>query len=196
MKKKSLMFFVAAVCQVFASVAGVAPDAPHILFVNVAEAMKKDDFDFAVAKVAKAVPCPVRVDSADVLPDLLSKNDLEDFVDKKGAVIVVYVVRSESLPESFSCPRHWSVANLAPLESDAPSSEVLEARRAKIILRGLAYAAGAGATLEQRCIMFAGGLSLRELDAAPFALSPMAQLPMLVALEKLFGEDVPNDEEP
>ena len=196
MKKTRLALFAAAVCFIFVSFAGDAPNTPHILFVNVAEAMKKDDFDLAVAKVAKAVPCPARVDSGEILPDLLSENSAGKFVDDKDAVLVVYVVRSKSLPESFSCPSHWSVVNLAQLESDSPSPEVLAARRAKIILRGLAYAAGAGATLEQRCLMFAGGLSLRELDAAPFALSPMAQLPMLVALEKLFGEDAQNDEEP
>lgn len=175
--------------------AATAGDSP-IIFVNVASALEGKAFGDTVAKVAAMLPCAVGTDSALALPDLVhlkASTALANIPDAPKK-LAVFVIDDDTMPEVLSSPHNWAVANIAPLDADHPDAVKLEMRRAKVLLRALAYAAGSGGTLETRCLMSKESQSLTGLDAAPFAISPMAWLPMLEFLEGFSGV-MADDEE-
>lgn len=97
----------------------------------------------------------------------------------KGQVVFVFFRDSPAAPAVVASPRRWAVVNIAPLVADKPAPTLLGERMAKVALRGLAYACGCGTTMEAHCLMAPRCDTLAGLDAAPFAISPTAYIPMM-----------------
>ena len=80
---------------------------------------------------------------------------------------------------------------------NADSRQVYRDRIAKCVMKGLAAAAGGGATLEPFCSLFYGAQTVEGMDKTNIAISPMCYFPMLEILRVAGGEDMisPAEEE-
>lgn len=181
----------------FAALKGLEkPNGRHILFLNVDEAMPVGAFGAAVSKVAGEVPYPIWTNATGkaVVAAILSGSLSIDATYGTNVAYAVFAVRDDKTPAIISIPDCFAIVNVAPLEKDRPTTAVLAMRQAKSLFRGLAYACGSGATMEQNCLLRRGLKTNADLDAAPFAISPMAYLPMLETLDAAIGDQLPEEE--
>ena len=81
--------------------------------------------------------------------------------------------------------QNFCAANVNQLKGDSPDSQTLRDRFAKTVLKGIAYAAGSGATLESGCSLFYGSSTLEGLDKTGIMITPMAYFPMLESLRAI-----------
>lgn len=100
-------------------------------------------------------------------------------------VIRVYFLRGEPKEGILAAPGKWAKVDVAMVESDNPDVKTLRDRRAKLILRALAFACGGGQTMEPVCSMFYGAQSLKGMDRTNITLSPMCYFPMSEFLNRL-----------
>lgn len=180
-----------------------AQNRPHLLIVNVAGALPDAVFASAAERAASAVmvncwtnsiPKSIYRDALDN-PGLLAKT----FGEK--ARIVVFVEKADIGASFLNAPGSWSMVNLRGLDKDKPDAQKYEDRCAKMILKGMAHASGAGASLEQVCAMYHGSFTLTGLDKVKVVLSPMTYFPMMETLQSLGGNELVTpqqdyDEEP
>lgn len=172
------------------------PSGRHILFVNVDEAMPAGAFGAAVSKVAGELPYPIWTNATGkaAIAATLSDASAIDIAYGTNVAYAVFAVRDDKSPAIISVPDCLAIVNVAPLEKDEPTAVALALRQAKSLFRGLAYACGSGATMEQNCLLRRGLKTNADLDAAPFAISPMAYLPMLETLDAAIGDQLPEEE--
>ena len=151
------------------------------VFVNVGGAMPPQKLWEVASRVSASLG--VRIDT-----NAVERTALAGLMDGTGAplkrtgkdrAVYVFFRNSPGAPSVVASPRRWAVVNTAPLGADKPAPPLLGERMAKVALRGLAYASGGGATMEKNCLMSPACDTLEGLDAAPFAISPMAYIPML-----------------
>ena len=169
-----------------------AKDRPHLLIVNVGGALPGDVFGRAAERAASAVMVNCWTNS---IPKSMYRDLLDDpglvqkaFGDK--ARVVVFVERNEKGGSFVNTPGSWSMVNLRGLDRDGPDAQKYEDRCAKMILKGIAHAAGAGASLEQVCAMYYGSFTLAGLDKVKVVISPMSYFPMLETLQCLGGHEL------
>ena len=151
-----------------------AKDANHVLVVNVGGAVDETVFreaaTYSISKLAINVwtNSVTSFDAAALVgdPGLMGRT----FGDK--AKVGVFLVKSDGAPRFLCVPGAWCRVNMVGLDSDSPDAQTLKDRVAKMVLKGLAYAAGAGASLDARCSMFFGGGTLEGLDKIGIRLSP------------------------
>ena len=164
----------------------------HLLIVNVGEALPGAVFARAAERAASAVMVNCWTNS-------IPKSMYRDLLDDPGLVqktfgdktrIVVFVERNEKGGSFVNTPGSWSMVNLRGLDRDKPDARKYEDRCAKMILKGIAHAAGAGASLEQVCAMYYGSFTLEGLDKVKTVISPMSYFPMLETLQCLGGHEL------
>lgn len=151
------------------------------VFVSVGDAMPMSMLGEIASRVSSSLD--VRIGTNATGKTTLSKLVDDTAPDPKPAVgkpaVAVFFRNSPGAPAVVASPRRWAIVNIAPLSADNPAPPLLGERMAKVALRGLAYASGSGATMDAHCLMSPACDTLKGLDAAPFAISPMAYIPML-----------------
>ena len=164
----------------------------HLLIVNVAAALPDAVFANAAERAASAVMvnCWTNSIPKSMYRDLLDDPGLVQRTFGEKARIVVFVERNEKGGSFVNTPGMWSMVNLRGLDRDGPDAQKYEDRCAKMILKGIAHAAGAGATLESVCAMYYGSFTLAGLDKVNVVISPMSYFPMMETLQCLGGTDL------
>ena len=184
----------AAVVRAGEKSAALAPQAPekHVAFVNVGDAAPKDVFEAAVREACQQFNIHVKTRAAAApkaaeltgVPEKLAAQLAPD------AILSVFVLNDERACGFLSAPGSWAMVNLRSLKQDKPSPEVYAQRVTKMLMKGLAHAAGAGATLEPRCVMYVGSFSLAGIDATSATYGPNAFFPISETLRRLGGESL------
>ena len=170
-----------------------AATRPHLLIVNVADALPKTVFAQAAEKAAAAtmtINCWTNSIPKSIYRELLDNpNELSQHFGRL-ARIVVFIEKNQVGPSFLNVPGSWSVVNMRGLDRDNPDAVKYGERVAKMILKGMAHASGSGATQEPVCVMYWDSFSLQGLDKVKTVISPMAYFPMLSTLRGLGGQDL------
>lgn len=169
-----------------------AAEKSHVLFVNVAGALSEADFAEAAELAASRVQINIWTNSIakSMMPELYADPAAlrKRFGDK--CAVAVFVERSAEGYSFMNAPGNWSMVNLRGTEKGNPTKEVLRDRRAKMLLKGMAYAGGSGATLEPKCSLFYGSFTLDGIDKTGVQISPMAYFPLLETLRAIGGDAI------
>ena len=169
-----------------------ATNRNHVVVVNVGGALSDEAFAKAVERAASVVAVNIWTSSipASAVSRLVDgATDVESLFGGK-AKVAVFVERNEKGPSFLNYPAHWSMVNMRGLDRDKPNAETLAMRQAKMVLKGLAYAGGGGATLEKVCAMNCQSLTLAGMDKTLLVLSPMSYFPMLETLRAVGGPEI------
>ncbi len=189
-------FAVAAVA--FATDANARPFHPeaaersHVLFVNVAGALPEADF----ADVAEYAASRVQIN---LWTNSIPASMVRELFDNPAALTnrfgpkccaAVFIERNAKGYSFLNAQGSWSMVNLRGIDRGAPPAEILRDRRAKILLKGLAYACGSGASLEPKCSLYYGSFTLEGMDKTGVQISPNSYFPMLETLRAIGGPEI------
>lgn len=197
---KSLVFLAAAVLTAASVYADQysrpffpeAAEKNHVLFVNVGNAIPVDQFPGIVEFAASRVQINIWTNS-------IAKSMIHELIDSPAALTnrfgpkccTAIFIENNSIGYSFlNAQGSWSMVNMRGLDRDKPSPEVLRDRYTKMLLKGLAYACGGGASLESKCSLYYGSFTLEGMDKTGIQISPMSYFPMLETLRAIGGSDI------
>lgn len=164
-----------------------ASQAPHILFINVANALPQPTFREAVAylrmryNIKVAATTERKPFALDIVKD--TANLKKRF--GNNALIVVAVVNQETGPSFINIPGFFSQVNMRGLDKDNPSDHFLKKRRTQMICRGLAHACGVGSTLDSTCVMRSGSFTLTTMDEVSATYGPVAYFSLTSFLREI-----------
>lgn len=169
-----------------------AAKANHILIVNVGNAIPAADWGRIVTYAASRLQLNIWTNAvaASPYPEILTNP--QSFVDRFGKKVRLGVILEDCADTNpyVTVPGSWCRVNLRPLKADKPDVQTLEARYAKAILRGLAFAAGTGAGLDSRSATFYGAMSLPGMDKTAITLAPDTYFPMMETLQAIGGSEM------
>ncbi len=169
-----------------------AAEKNHILLVNVAGAIPDKDWCDTATYAASRLQINVWTNSvAQFDPAAYALDPAKgqrDFGAK--AKVCVFLVNNPRLANVTSVPGCWSAINVCNLKRDNPDRQTLRDRYAKSILRGFAYASGAGASLEPMCSLFYGAVTLQGMDKTGIMIAPPTYFPMLEVLRTVGGNEM------
>ena len=174
---------------------GISPaakDINHVLVANVGGAVDEAVFSEAATYAISKLAINIWTNSlasfdADALPHdpkLVQKA----FGEK--AKVGVFLTKAGNAPQFMAVPGAWCRVNVEGLDAGSPDAQTFKDRVAKMVLKGLAYAAGSGSSLDARCSMFFGGATLEGLDNIGIRLSPGVYFPMLETLKRVGGHEI------
>lgn len=170
-----------------------AAERPHIVLVNVANAIPEDVWSLAATYAVSRLQINVWTNSLDksVLDKLVTNPDYTPLaLNNKNSLIGVYFERREGGCPIVSSPANWAVVNVEPYLRDAKCPQQIRDRYAKLVMKGLALACGSGNTLEPFCSMFYGAQDPEGMDKSNIALAPICYFPMLETLRAKGGSDM------
>ena len=174
-----------------------ARTANHVVVVNVDGALAAEAFGEAATYALSKVNVNAWTNAAAAFraerlvgdPTLLQRM----FGDK--AKVGVFLERAGAAPRFLAVPGMWCRVNVDGLGDKAADAQTYKDRAAKMILKGLAYAAGCGASLDVRCSMYYGGGTMEGLDKVGIRLSPGTYFPMLEQLKRVGGDEIVTRQE-
>ncbi len=167
-----------------------AAECPHIVLVNVDNAIPEDVWSIATTYAVSRLQINVWTNSLDksVLDKLVTNPNYTPIaLNNKNSLIGVYFERRESGCPIISSPANWAVINVEPYLRDAKCLQQVRDRYAKLVMKGLAFACGSGNTLEPFCSMFYGAQDPDGMDKSNIALAPICYFPMLETLRAKGG---------
>ena len=174
-----------------------ASRANHVVVVNVSGAVAPETFAEAATYALSKLGVNAWTNSASAFraerlagdPGLLGRT----FGEK--AKVGVFLERVGDAPRFLAVPGAWCRVNMDGINKDNPDAQTYKDRVAKMVLKGLAYAAGSGATLDALCSMYYGGGTLDGLDKVGIRLSPGAYFPLLEGLKRAGGDEIVTRQE-
>lgn len=166
----------------------------HVLFVNVGKAVRAKDWSLATSYVGGLFQVNLWTNQVD-------KIDIGELTKGKSpfggkSKVCVYLVNDPNALPYLAAPGKWSVVNVAPFLKDVTDTQTYRDRAAKMLLKGLAYAAGCGASMEGRCSLAVSGFDAEGIDKTNITISPMTYFPMLEMLRKVGGDEILDAGEP
>lgn len=164
-----------------------ATNKNHILICNVGSAIPSDSWPLVSTYASSRLQLNVwtnTTDKIDVQALVLDPSKCQkDFGEKSK--VCVFLIDDLKLPPFVTVPGYFCAANVNQLKKDNPDQQTIRDRFAKTILKGMAYAAGSGATLENGCSLYYGSSTLEGLDKTGIMITPMAYFPMLETLRAI-----------
>ena len=175
-----------------------AATKPHVLFVNVAGALPEADFADVAEYAASRVQVNIWTNS---IPASMVRELIDDPATLTARVgtnccTAVFVEKNEKGYSFLNAQGSWSMVNLRGIDRGAPTAGVLRDRRAKMLLKGLAYACGSGSSLEPKCSLYYGSFTLDGMDKTGVQISPMSYFPMLETLRAIGGSEILSPPQP
>ena len=170
----------------------VAATKNHILVTNVGGAIPQRDWSDVVTYAVSRLQLNVWTNTAasfDPHP-YVDEPDLGQKAFGEKSKVCVFLVDSPKLPRLVGAPGFWCAANVRGLLNDKPDRQTERDRYAKLILKGLAYACGGGATIERKCSLFYGSFTPAGMDKTSIMVSPMTYFPMLEILRAIGGDEI------
>lgn len=164
----------------------------HILIANVGNAVPTGTWDVAVTYAVSRLQLNVwtnsvaRFDGREFFAEPTKVQ--RDFGEK--AKVGLFIVNQPGQPRFFGAPGFWYAANACGIEEGAADAQTVRDRYAKLILKGLAYACGGGASLEPTCSLFYGSFTPKGMDGTGIMISPTTYFPMLEILRGIGGPEM------
>jgi hypothetical protein len=165
---------------------------PHVVFVNVGEAVPTAVFEQAARTVREHIRVNIRYQRLAVI-------DPRELVGGRGVVerllgadvcVAVFIVSDPGAVSYLAQPGTWSLVNVHSLRKDGPSDELYRERVSKILLKGLGHAAGVGSNPDPRCVMYHKSFQMAGLDATSTSYGPYAYFPLHDTLRMISGDAV------
>ena len=174
-------------------IAEAARAANHIALVNVDHAIPDDIWPLVATYAASRVQLNIWTNSLEksivgalvVDPRATLRRALGD-----KACVGVFVERNANGASFMQSPGAWSMVNVRGLDRDSPDRRTLADRYAKMILKGLAFAAGGGASLDSACSLYYNSFTLEGMDRTGVQISPMSYFPMIEILRAVGGNEI------
>lgn len=173
-------------------IAPAAANANHILLVNVGGAIPPETWPLVTTFATSRLSLNVwtnSVEKFDTAALFVNPFAFRPAFGEKAKVAVFFEKSPVGAPVTCS-PGYWSRVNLAGIDSDKPDAQTLRDRYAKMILKGMAYAVGGGASLDQTCSLHYTSLSLKGLDGCGISIAPTTYFPMLEILRQIGGVEM------
>ena len=173
-------------------IAPAAANANHILLVNVGGAIPPETWPVVTTFATSRLSLNVwtnSVEKFDTAALFVNPFAFRPAFGEKAKVAVFFEKSPVGAPVTCS-PGYWSRVNLAGIDSDKPDAQTLRDRYAKMILKGMAYAVGGGASLDQTCSLHYTSLSLKGLDGCGISIAPTTYFPMLEILRQIGGVEM------
>ena len=169
-----------------------AEKSNHMLLVNVGGAIPPDVWPIVSTYAVSRLQINVWTNSAESvdLGALLANPFLYKKTFGSKACVAVFIEKSAAGAPIVCAPGYWSRVNLNGIDGDGADAQTLRDRLAKMILKGMAYACGGGASLDQTCSLHYSSLSLKGLDECGISISPTTYFPMLEILRRIGGPEV------
>lgn len=164
----------------------------HVLVVNAGGALAPDVFAEAVALAASKVQVNIWTNAAPAgaWVRLAREPGAMERMFGARAKACVFVERDAAGPSFLQAPGAWAVVNVRGMDRDGPERARYVERAAKMVLKGLAHAGGAGATLDPNCALYFGSFTLAGMDRTRVQISPQAYFPMIETLKALGGAEI------
>ncbi len=176
------------------AVAG-ADAKPHVLLVNVGGALPGGVFTQAAVQAQVRLNTRManleRLDAA----DLVARWEAYQQAIGTNACITVFVVNDPQGPAFLSQPGVWALVNVRALRYGEPTEEVYQQRAVKMMLKGVAHAAGVGATHDARCVMYYKSFSMAGIDDTSATFSPFAYFVLRDTLMAIGGSGLEYEPE-
>lgn len=169
-----------------------AAEKNHILVANIGGAIPDGPWALSVTYAASRLQLNVWTNSFTAFDPVACFADpsRQERLFGSKAKVAVLVVDDPSAPAMRGVPGRWMAVNVSGLVADGPNAQTLRDRYAKTILKGMAYASGAGATLEANCSLYYGSSTLAGMDKTGIMITPMAYFPMLEMLRRIGGDEI------
>lgn len=169
-----------------------AAERNHILVVDVGEAIPSGPWALGVTYAASRLQLNVWTNSIPTFDPVACFADpgVKDRLFGEKSKVAVLIVSDPAAPLLRGVPGRWMAVNVSGLKADNPDAQTLRDRYAKMILKGMAYACGAGATLEASCSLYYGSNTLAGMDKTGIMITPMAYFPMLELLRRIGGDEI------
>lgn len=166
----------------------------HVLFVNVGGAVPDDLWPLVSNYAGSRVNINIWTNSiaATPIPELVKDPAVLGRMFGPKASLAVFIENKPDGPAFLNAPGAWSMVNVRSVTKGSPDAQTLKDRYAKMLLKGLAYACGGGASLDNNCSLFYGSFSLEGLDATGIRISPMSYFPMIETLRAIGGGEITN----
>jgi hypothetical protein len=181
-------------CQLSVScaLASQADGAPHVLFVKVGTGIEDKKFEAAVPKACEQMRVKWRSEriAKITVKEIIVSVESQLARWGKNAVLVVYVADDPQLPGLLNLPGQCSLINLRTMRSDKPSEAVYDSRLQRLLMKGLAYAAGTGGNHDPRCVMYWKSFSVGEIDKTSSTFGPYAYFALQDILRSLGGSAI------
>ena len=165
----------------------------HIVLVNVDHAIPDDVWPLVATYAASRVELNIWTNA---LPRSIVRELVEDpraplkaaFGEK--ACVGVFVERNARGASFLQAPGAWSMVNVRGLDKDSPDRRTLVDRYAKMIMKGLAFAAGGGSSLDSACSLYYGSFTLEGMDRTGVQIAPTSYFPMIEILRGVGGNEI------
>ena len=170
-----------------------ARKANHIVLVNVDHAVPDEVWPLVATYAASRVELNIWTNA---LPQSIVR---ELVADPRGAMkktfgekacVGVFVERNVQGPSFLQAPGAWSMVNVRGLDKDSPDRRTLSDRYAKMILKGLAFSAGGGFSLDSSCSLYYGSFTLEGMDRTGVQIAPTSYFPMIEILRGVGGNEI------
>lgn len=173
-------------------------DKNHVVFVNVGNAIPEKEWALSAAYAAGRLQINIWTNSIASLDMnvLLNNPDAVQQICGAKSRVAVFVVNDEAGPAFLAAQGKWSRVNVRSLRKDNPDAQTLRDRYAKLLLKGLAQAGGAGVSLQRDCALFYDSFTLKGMDKTGITICPMSYFPMVETLQIVGGPDILDAEEP
>lgn len=169
-----------------------AKENNHILIVNVDNAIAPEIFAKAVTYAMSRINVNTWTNSLSksIVAELIEKPERQKELLGEKAKVAVFIEKREGAVGFLNVPGRWAMANVSALDDDNPSAQTLNDRYAKTILKGVGYACGIGASVEDLCSLNYESATLKGMDKTDIRISPMAYFPMLSILQSIGGVEM------
>lgn len=164
----------------------------HIVLVNVADAVPAADWPRIATFACSRLQINIWTNSVSASPLPAVQKDpgaLSRLFGEKTKVGVFLVDSNEAYPV-VAAPGSWARVNIRFLKEDKPDAVTYADRVAKMILKGIAAAAGAGASLDISSANHADTFDVVGLDKRNITLTPDVYFPMLEVLRRAGGDEL------
>lgn len=180
------------------TIAGVAAIDPavakanHIALVNVAGAVPAADWSRIATFACSRLQINIWTNSvsASPLPAVQKDPGALGRLFGEKAKVGVFIVDSDEAYPVVAAPGSWARVNIRFLKEDKPDAVTYADRVAKMILKGIAAAAGAGASLDISSANHADTFDVVGLDKRNITLTPDVYFPMLEVLRRAGGDEL------
>ena len=174
-------------------IAASAQAANHVTIVNVNHAIPDDMWPLVVTYAASRVQLNIWTNALErsIVRELVDdpKEALRKSLGEK-ACVGVFVERNERGASFLQAPGSWSMVNVRGLDKDSPDRRTLVDRYAKMVLKGLAFASGGGASLDSACSLYYGSFTLKGMDRTGVQIAPTSYFPMIEILRAVGGSEI------
>ena len=174
-------------------IAAAARESNHVAIVNVDHAIPDDVWPLVVTYAASRV-------QLNIWTNALERSIVRELVEDpkeawrkafgEKACVGVFVERNARGASFLQAPGSWSMVNVRGLDKDSPDRRTLVDRYAKMVLKGLAFAAGGGASLDSACSLYYGSFTLRGMDRTGVQIAPTSYFPMIEILRAVGGNEI------